>query len=132
MEENGQVGTDQEITMQKEKLKKPMAPETGLVWSLLLSPIAGAIFWSINWKRLDRSKHIWWTIVSMVVVFILYFIAITMFTTAIPGLIIFFIWDAIMYLVQKRFTPPEAISPISWVGAGVFAVLGIVFAYFQH
>jgi hypothetical protein len=51
--------------------KPPKAPEIGLFYSLLLTPIAGAIFWSMNWKRLGRPQHRWWTWVTAIVVLIL-------------------------------------------------------------
>lgn len=103
----------------------PAAPEIGIIWSLLLTPIAGAIFWAVNWKRLGHPKHRWWTILTGVLVVVVYYAMYVVTGNIWIGLILSFAWDGMIYGLQKRVTPQGVRSIGAWVFVGIFAVLSI-------
>jgi hypothetical protein len=111
--------------------KPPKAPEIGLFYSLLLTPIAGAIFWSMNWKRLGRPQHRWWTWVTAIVVLILDGICLAA-GSAWVGLIIIFAWDILMFALQKKITPTGIRSITAWVFVVILAIIEVGAVFVMH
>lgn len=98
---------------------RPKAPELGFIYSLILTPIAGAVFWSRNWKRLGKPEYRWWTWVSAIVVFGWYFLSLSIWDNIWPGLITTVAWQLIIFSLQKRITPPDIRSTSAWVWTGI-------------
>ncbi|MFB5192941.1 hypothetical protein [Alicyclobacillus fastidiosus] len=109
--------------------KPPLAPEFGLICSLLFSPIGGAIFYSTNWKRLGKPQYRWWTWVTIAGLFAMYLIASQTSFKATAGAIVS-VWIVIMYVLQKRITPNGTrytVSPAFIVTLSIIAI-GLGFA----
>ncbi len=100
------------------------APEWGIVWSLILSPIAGGIFWAINWKRIGYPKNRWWTVLTGIIVtlLVIFFSIVSSFWVA---LLIEYVWIALVYVLQKRVTPAGVKSITAWVISGILLVISL-------
>lgn len=110
--------------------KAPRAPEIGLAWSLFLTPIAGAIFFSSNWKRLGKPQHQWWTWLSAVAVLVWYFASYAMFGNLWPGFITVFAWEILVYVLQKRITPSQLRSTAGLVVSTILLLFNVGIAIY--
>ncbi|MCL6446152.1 MAG: hypothetical protein K6T83_22360 [Alicyclobacillus sp.] len=102
-----------------------MKPEYGMMWSLFFSPLVGAIFWTINWMRMGRRQHIWWTWASAVLLMLLWYIPGVDLMNPWPAVIPFLIWPMVLYLLQRELLQARtAIGP--FVIAMVLVLLNII------
>lgn len=100
-----------------------LAPEKGFVYSLLLTPIAGAIFFSRNWKRIGLPQNWILTWLSAIVVLGIYGWAISAGLPTVVGVLLSVIWQLAMYLWQRPHTRQR--STTAWIAAAVLLVLSL-------
>lgn len=99
------------------------APEFAMMWSLLLSPLIGSIFWTKNWIALGRQKHIWWTWVSAVIVIIIAAFSKDLFGNEVIKYCSNFAWIAFVYLLQRRLIPREKKSIPALIISAILVVI---------
>lgn len=100
-----------------------LAPEKGFVYSLLLTPIAGAIFFSRNWKRIGLPQNRLWTWISAIIVLGVYGWAISSGLPPIIGLGLSVLWQVAMYVWQRPHAQQR--STTAWVVAAVLLLLSL-------
>ena len=103
-----------------------MAPEQGLVWSLLLTPAVGGIFWAVNWKRLGRPQHQWWSLLSGFVILFLAFWCIRRFGNLFLSDALYLGWTFWMYRRQRNLVPGHIFSHPARVVAVILSILLLI------
>lgn len=90
------------------------AAEWGFVWTFLLSPIAGAVFWSRLWKRNGFPNNVWWTWVTAVIAFVLELLLLFQPGSAPWALGVNVAWQLAVYGTVRRTTASgnPAMAPI--------------------
>ncbi|ARU62763.1 hypothetical protein CBW65_18655 [Tumebacillus avium] len=102
------------------------APEIGAVWAWCLTLIAGAIFFSNNWKKLGKKQHIWWTWVSAVAVLLLMIFSFDLFGNQYVGNYLYIAWIFGMIFFQRRYVPKELTSKMGFIFAGLLSAAVIM------
>lgn len=127
---DNQTSIEGQTIQPKQAITAPMAPEAGLIYGSLLTPIAGAIFWSINWKRLGRPQHRWWTWATAMIVLISYFGSFLELGNIWIGLILLLGWQYLIYGLQRKIAPPGVRSIAALVAAIILSLGQIAFGFY--
>lgn len=99
-----------------------MSPAWGIVWTLILTPIAGGVFWAVNWSRLGYPKNRWWTVLSGIIITLLGIYLNNVFNLW-AEVLIEYIWMAFVFVMQKRVTPGGVKSVAAWITSVILLVI---------